>query len=825
MNISGSKYQLFNQNIRNKKVRLEIYDFNNHLLDTLDTYVINGSLNIDADNDLRRSGSLEIVMPVRFNSPIFEDNITSFNSVVLGTSNTRNGLLSTTQTEVWYNRYLKIYIGLEDFSASGRGQFQWCNMGCYLFDSPTEQYSATDNSISFSLLDRMAEYADQRRGIIPNISVEIPADTYNATTKQWTRQSFRKALAETLVNICGIKDYIIAPIPTEYEFLPYAIKITMGQTRLQLLTQFRDITPDWEFFFNEDGIFVYQPIPSGQNAPSLPLKEEDIISNNNEVDYSSVKNQIIVYGKTHETTFFAARALVDGTILKLSFDTLGGVNSFDTTRFTQYSKIGFTWTNFSTNTTLTNITFWKDNFSTQLFSDTAWKGNFTLVPYENNGGTYPPTQSNNVQVDLVEGQSYVIKPYYAIYNEDNIFNPNADYSSAFPALQWLGNLQAQAVSVNSQVNSPFYINGRIEGENYYGGISKLSNINPSYYDITLNDIDILGVGLTTLNIGTKITFIPRQPNDTHSKLVVNSQGVSLLEIYRSPIDFTISRAEAITPPDNYFGGDYTIWEFELILINGQLYWLVLGSLLAITAIFSDGEYNNIPSDYSAQIRADYELYLHSYLPHTVNLSMVPNYLYDVNLKLQYAPTYSALYTNEGELFSTTEINTMGVEEISSFYVSDVAFADTKQYLIKKLSFNLDASGAAMGVIAMELNLPREEEEEEPSAELNLQEKSVSITSNTTTTVEPDANYDGMSKITVDVNVPKPETATLTTSLNMISGDQVVTTSDKNYTQITIEKPTTMLSENIKKDITIGGVTGSFAEDESLPTYTGAIRTS
>ena len=105
----------------------------------------------------------------------------------------------------------------------------------------------------------------------------------------------------------------------------------------------------------------------------------------------------------------------------------------------------------------------------------------------------------------------------------------------------------------------------------------------------------------------------------------------------------------------------------------------------------------------------------------------------------------------------------------------------------------------------------------------LQEKDVTITQNGTSQVTPDSGYDGISKATIITNVPSTPTEEKTVALDMASGNQVITpTSGKVLSKVTITKPSTMLATNIKKDVNIGGVVGTY-EGVILPTYTGLLR--
>lgn len=103
------------------------------------------------------------------------------------------------------------------------------------------------------------------------------------------------------------------------------------------------------------------------------------------------------------------------------------------------------------------------------------------------------------------------------------------------------------------------------------------------------------------------------------------------------------------------------------------------------------------------------------------------------------------------------------------------------------------------------------EQVEFDLEAAVQEKSVEITKNGTTEVTPDAGYDGLSKVTVTTNVPSSggETEEVTVDLSMADGNQVITpTAGKSISKATVTKPSTLIPANIKKDVVIGGVTGT-----------------
>ena len=102
----------------------------------------------------------------------------------------------------------------------------------------------------------------------------------------------------------------------------------------------------------------------------------------------------------------------------------------------------------------------------------------------------------------------------------------------------------------------------------------------------------------------------------------------------------------------------------------------------------------------------------------------------------------------------------------------------------------------------------------------LQEKDVIITQNGTTEITPDSGYDGISKATITTNVPSTPTEEKTVALSMASGNQVITpTSGKVLSKVTITKPSTLIASNIKKNVVIAGITGSYEFKTQNKTFT------
>jgi len=148
---------------------------------------------------------------------------------------------------------------------------------------------------------------------------------------------------------------------------------------------------------------------------------------------------------------------------------------------------------------------------------------------------------------------------------------------------------------------------------------------------------------------------------------------------------------------------------------------------------------------------------------------------------------------------------------------------------KKVSSNIQINVNKNGTITLATKGTKNEKDIDINTSVtpSLEEKSITITSNGTTNITPSDNKDGLSKVIVTTNVSSTPTEEKTVDLDMASGNQVISpTSGKVLSKVTVTKPSTMLAENIKKDVNIGGVIGTLesggADEETVYTEINAM---
>lgn len=244
----------------------------------IDGIVTDGSITIDAQSIIRKSATLTMYISNDF--------------VGIG----KNKM-------IWFDKYIRLYIGIKD---SRSESIKYYDMGLFLFDPITFNYSATDNSLTLSLTDLMAQFDVEKDGIIGGYNkLVIPAfkqdENGNPTD---VPNTIREALIEVITTYGGVKSYLIDDVgtyATKDNTIPYDLEFDVGTSVLDVITKLRDLYPGYEAFFDSNGVFICRQSAIENNDPIYINYDEfkNYITSDGEtvnVDINSIKNVIEVWG-------------------------------------------------------------------------------------------------------------------------------------------------------------------------------------------------------------------------------------------------------------------------------------------------------------------------------------------------------------------------------------------------------------------------------------------------------------------------------------------------------------------------------------------------
>ena len=354
-----AEYNLAKQNVRINyyKIILLNYQFQNVGELTGDS-IETPSFTIDANSDIRRTCSITLT-PRDSSFDIKQGN------------------------KIWLDKYVQIFVGQKNIRTK---EIEYTNMGIYLINNPQRVYSATDNTLTIQGLDLMARTTGLRNGNLQGIPYIIPQGS-----------NVRVAIIAVL-ELAGFTRYVVDECPID---VPNDIRVDVGGTVYQLLTALRDILPNYQMYFDTDGVFHYNLIPSGKNEQIMvddDIWNVNLIDYQKSTDFESLKNSIEVFGKTHDIKNYGGQASVSGDTYSIILSSIKNLY--------RNTKIGF-------NTSV-------DVGDTKNLSVTTSSGKVTY-PIRNEDGTIPTFGE--------EDTYYVVKYVYGIdhwefVNVQDVENPN-----------------------------------------------------------------------------------------------------------------------------------------------------------------------------------------------------------------------------------------------------------------------------------------------------------------------------------------------------------------------------------------------------------------
>ena len=364
--ITQPMYSVTRQRARTLHIKINLLNFSYQTIDSLEGLTISGNINMDATSDLRRSCQVKLAI---------KDS--SFDVSAGG--------------KIFLDRYIQIFVGIEHIRT---GEIIWFNKGIYLINAPSYVYDGTTNTLTFEGLDLMSKMTGARNGYLIGMTYKIPQGS-----------DVRGAIIAVL-NEAGFTRYAVDSIE---QTVPYDMTFDQGSTQYSILAALRDILPNYQIYFDEDGVFHYTMIPSGENESVViddSTWEKVIISEQINVDFESVKNVIEVFGRTHDVQHYSSSTTLSGSTLNLTIASL--------TSLAEFIMIGFTPT--------VNVS-----------------GNINLSV--NSFGSKSLVDSNGNFVTNLDANTY----YVASYQSNGTW-------------LFLGHLQAYATISDTNPESPFYIN-------------------------------------------------------------------------------------------------------------------------------------------------------------------------------------------------------------------------------------------------------------------------------------------------------------------------------------------------------------------------------
>lgn len=266
-----------NQQTHDVMYKLEVLD--EYLLVTgeVTANATNIVFNIDAESDMRRTGTLTIVV-------------------------TDKSWVDENFEIGWMNKFVRFSIGL-----LYKGEYRWYKLGTMIATSDSFNYDATTNELQLALTDIMG-ILNSERGSQIGTPVKIPVDSV-----------IKDQLAATIARWSLLRHTEIADFP---DVIPFDQEFDIGIYPYEILKTVIGLFPWYEQYFDVEGVYHADQIPMRMSEPCL-LNAADIndliISERRSMDFSAIKNSTEIWGKQIPANYTATTCTLSGDTYTLGF--------------------------------------------------------------------------------------------------------------------------------------------------------------------------------------------------------------------------------------------------------------------------------------------------------------------------------------------------------------------------------------------------------------------------------------------------------------------------------------------------------------------------
>lgn len=538
--ITAAQVNTVKQTMRNITVRIDVLNYDYSIGGSLSGNVIDGNVSINSNSDIRRTLSITAVVTDQVNIDV--------------------------NSTAWFDKYIQVYVGIDE---QATGKTAWTNMGIYIINQPTYNYDAETFTLSFEAVDLMGLLTGLRKGnLLEEYFIPQGSNVKEVMTAVMVENGFTKYVISECANVDG-----------SVQEVPYDMSFDLGSTWYNILDTLRQILPQYQIYFDADGVFHYELLPLTNEEPVRvddTLWRENVLNESVNIDFQSVKNKIKVYGATHDASFYPAETTVAENVITFDVAELTDDTLYD------YAMIGFV---------LESAVVTNTGIQIKLKDGTARS-------LENYAGGW----TRQLQVDT----------YYTIM-----------YVEADNVWKLLGHYQAVGEWQDDNPDSPFYV----------------GNTDMTYWAKNIQMI-VEGVYVTPyiwveglpedLSANTKIGF---KILGSQKNIFANLTGFYLNGVQK---EIGVSGTSQTSIIYNESGTYY----IELYP-NGNWYWMgetnPQSTFGIVPLVLYGGDYDNIMSDELAVQRAKWEIYQRCRLNDAITIESVPIYWLDVGWKVAYTP--------------------------------------------------------------------------------------------------------------------------------------------------------------------------------------------
>lgn len=281
-------------------IKVEIKDREFKTLDEVSGECLSFNYDISSDSGIRRSANLSV--------HIKEQNFDySYASLF------------------WIDKIIYVSIGYKNMRT---GAVHYYPVAHFFITENSISYNAVTNELSMALVDMMAMFTGERGGYLVGSATKVlryGSKPVEEATDSDVPVRIRKAIVDTVVQLGEWDKYRIDDVGYD---VPYDIEFGAGVTVFEIIDELVNLYPAWEFFFDEEGTFICQEIPTCIDDKVVLNDEilaELIIEEPYTNSFSEVYNITEVFGKCWETDYFCDSVTASGKQYSATLNVTGFV--------------------------------------------------------------------------------------------------------------------------------------------------------------------------------------------------------------------------------------------------------------------------------------------------------------------------------------------------------------------------------------------------------------------------------------------------------------------------------------------------------------------